>query len=65
MLTNKKEKYMNYDAEKVLMQILRTGKVFSRMSPNGKAMLVEELQKRTGELVGMWGDGANDCTALK
>lgn len=65
MLANKKENYMEYKAEHVLMQMLRTGKVFSRMSPNGKAMLVEEYQKLTGELVGMCGDGANDCTALK
>ena len=65
MLADKKEKYLGYKAEHILTQILRTGKVYSRMSPNGKAMLVEQLQKRTGELVGMWGDGANDCTALK
>ena len=34
------------------------------MTPDQKAMLVEFLQKQ-GQLVGMCGDGANDCGALK
>ena len=65
MLANKNQKYMEYDAKEILEKIIKTGKVFARMSPNAKAMLVEEIQKQTGKLVGMWGDGANDWTALK
>ena len=60
-----KEKYMGYDSQEVLDKFLKSGKVYSRMSPNAKAMLVEELQKQTGKLIGMCGDGANDWTALK
>ena len=54
-----------YPIEYVLQKCIRQGKVFSRMSPNQKALLVRELQKDSGEMVGMWGDGANDCSALK
>jgi cation-transporting ATPase 13A3/4/5 len=35
------------------------------MSPDGKAALVEQLQKYLKQEVGMCGDGANDCNALK
>jgi magnesium-transporting ATPase (P-type) len=52
-------------ASEVLKEILEHGRVFSRMSPKQKALLVEEYQKATGEIVGMCGDGANDCSALK
>jgi len=38
--------------------------VFARMSPEEKATLVDALQN-TGLSVGMCGDGANDCVALK
>jgi len=38
--------------------------VFARMSPESKASLIEALQS-TGVSVGMCGDGANDCVALK
>jgi hypothetical protein len=40
------------------------GVVFARMSPDQKQQLVEMLQK-LGYFVGMCGDGANDCGALK
>lgn len=39
-------------------------KIFARMSPNDKKMLVEFMQS-TGMTVGFCGDGANDCGALK
>lgn len=48
----------------VLEFVLNNGKVFGRMSPNHKVLLVELLQ-RPEILVGMVGDGANDCGALK
>ena len=35
------------------------------MSPEDKASLVESLQKFCKTEVGMCGDGANDCCALK
>lgn len=44
--------------------ILRRGRVFARMSPEHKTLLVEAYQKE-GFNVLMCGDGANDCGALK
>jgi len=35
------------------------------MGPEDKATLVTKLQEFTMEKVGMCGDGANDCAALK
>jgi len=35
------------------------------MGPDLKAELVENMQKILGEEIGMCGDGANDCAALK
>eukprot|EP00794_Sanderia_malayensis_P015960 gene15960-17566_t len=40
------------------------GTIFARMLPSQKAQLVEDLQS-IGYTVGMCGDGANDCGALK
>lgn len=45
-------------------QILVSGKVFARMSPDEKHELVEKLQS-IGYCCGFCGDGANDCGALK
>uniref|UniRef100_A0A4X2M8W2 ATPase 13A5 n=1 Tax=Vombatus ursinus TaxID=29139 RepID=A0A4X2M8W2_VOMUR len=45
-------------------QILVNGAIFARMSPGQKSSLVEEFQK-LNYYVGMCGDGANDCGALK
>ena len=45
-------------------KILIKGTIFSRMSPDQKASLVEDLQT-LGYIVSMCGDGANDCGALK
>ncbi|XP_035400635.1 probable cation-transporting ATPase 13A5 [Cygnus atratus] len=47
-----------------LPKILVNATVFARMSPGQKSSLVEELQK-LDYYVGMCGDGANDCGALK
>lgn len=44
--------------------ILKKATVFARMSPDGKAQLIEAFQNQD-VLVGMCGDGANDCVALK
>lgn len=40
-------------------------KIYSRMSPDHKALLITELQNHSPYMVGMCGDGANDCKALK
>ncbi|XP_005344847.1 probable cation-transporting ATPase 13A5 [Microtus ochrogaster] len=48
----------------MLPKILVNGTVFARMSPGQKSSLVEEFQK-LNYCVGMCGDGANDCGALK
>ena len=45
-------------------RILVCGTIFARMLPDQKAQLVEDLQE-IGFTVGMCGDGANDCGALK
>ena len=39
--------------------------VYARMSPDDKADLVELLQDTMKVQIGMCGDGANDCGALK
>lgn len=49
----------------VLYSVLMKGQIFARMSPDDKARLVTELQKFCRAEVGMCGDGANDCAALK
>ncbi|XP_026542985.1 probable cation-transporting ATPase 13A5 [Notechis scutatus] len=48
----------------LLPKVLLNGTVFARMSPSQKSNLVEEFQK-LDYYVGMCGDGANDCGALK
>ncbi|XP_078523501.1 putative cation-transporting ATPase 13A4 [Lissotriton helveticus] len=48
----------------LLPKFLMNGVIFARMSPRQKASLVEELMK-LDYVVGMCGDGANDCGALR
>ncbi|XP_065604295.1 probable cation-transporting ATPase 13A4 [Cyrtonyx montezumae] len=48
----------------LLPKLLLNATVFARMSPGQKSKLVEEFQK-LDYFVGMCGDGANDCGALK
>ncbi|XP_031452060.1 probable cation-transporting ATPase 13A4 [Phasianus colchicus] len=48
----------------LLPKLLLNATVFARMSPSQKSSLVEEFQK-LDYFVGMCGDGANDCGALK
>lgn len=54
------EKYF-YD---LLPKILMNGTVFARMSPGQKSTIIDEFRK-LDYYVGMCGDGANDCAALK
>ena len=44
--------------------ILKNGRVFARMAPEHKALLVDSLKKE-GFTTLMCGDGANDCSALR
>ena len=50
-----------YDVFKV---VLLHGRVFARMAPEHKALLVEGFKKEKLEVL-MCGDGANDCMALR
>lgn len=61
-IENPKETEENRKLNQALIQ---QAKVFARMSPDHKAMLVEQLQEVLNDMVGMCGDGANDCKALK
>ena len=46
--------------------VLSRANVFARMAPDDKAMLVASFQGALlGQKIGMCGDGANDCAALK
>lgn len=48
----------------IFERIVNKGGIFARMTPDQKLSLVSELQ-RQGHVVGMCGDGANDCGALR
>ncbi|KAK6177645.1 hypothetical protein SNE40_015705 [Patella caerulea] len=48
----------------LMPKICVKGTVFARMAPDQKYQLIENLQK-LDYIVGMCGDGANDCEALK
>jgi cation-transporting ATPase 13A3/4/5 len=49
---------------KTLQVVLEKCRIYARMAPEHKTLLVEKLQN-LNYLVGMCGDGANDCGALK
>ncbi|XP_063297778.1 probable cation-transporting ATPase 13A4 [Pelobates fuscus] len=48
----------------LLPRLLMNGTVFARMSPGQKSTIIDEFRK-LDYYVGMCGDGANDCAALK
>ncbi|XP_069812869.1 probable cation-transporting ATPase 13A4 [Dendropsophus ebraccatus] len=54
------EKHFTY----LLPKLLMNGTVFARMSPGQKAAIIDDFRK-LDYYVGMCGDGANDCAALK
>ena len=56
---------MNTTHPFILNSVLAKARVFARMGPEDKASLVENLQLMLDEQIGMCGDGANDCGALK
>ncbi|XP_060054479.1 probable cation-transporting ATPase 13A4 isoform X3 [Erinaceus europaeus] len=63
-LSGKSFQVINQHFSSLLPKILINGTIFARMSPGQKSTLVEEFQK-LDYFVGMCGDGANDCGALK
>lgn len=52
-------------SKKTLESVLKKALVYARMSPDEKALLVKSLRDYHQVMVGMCGDGANDCAALK
>jgi predicted P-type ATPase len=52
------------DSASQLMQLLKKIKIFARMSPENKSFLVRKFRE-AGHIVGMCGDGGNDCGALR
>ena len=52
-----------HDAD-LFQKVVHKGTIFARMTPDQKLFLVEELQRQKHQ-VGMCGDGANDCGALR
>ncbi|XP_075717883.1 putative cation-transporting ATPase 13A4 isoform X2 [Rhinoderma darwinii] len=63
-LTGKSYQVLTQHFSNLLPKILLNGTIFARMTPKQKSSLIEELQK-LDYFVGMCGDGANDCGALK
>lgn len=53
------------DSQHILKKVLLKAQIYARMSPDDKAKLVNLLQDYCKTEVGMCGDGANDCCALK
>ena len=60
----KKKDILLLSAHEAYRLILKNGRVFARMAPEHKALLVEGL-KDEGFTTLMCGDGANDCSALR
>ncbi|KAM9317144.1 putative cation-transporting ATPase 13A4 [Gastrophryne carolinensis] len=63
-LTGKSYQIISQYFHNLLQNILLNGTIFARMTPKQKSSLVEEFQT-LDYFVGMCGDGANDCGALK
>jgi cation-transporting ATPase 13A3/4/5 len=55
----------NEKSEKILKILMEKAAVFARMHPDEKATMVKNMQGVNNNIVGMCGDGANDCSALK
>ena len=60
----KKKDELFKSAHDAFRLVLKNGRVFARMAPNHKALLVEVFKKE-GFMTLMCGDGANDCSALR
>ncbi|MGM9879265.1 MAG: cation-translocating P-type ATPase [Bacilli bacterium] len=66
--TNNKEGILGEEirtlTDKELAKVLKTVKVFARVTPEDKVRIVTFLQK-TGKVIAMTGDGVNDAPAIK
>ena len=64
------QRYIKYknptlkSVHEIFRLVLKNGKVFARMIPENKALLIEAL-KQEGFTTLMCGDGSNDCLALR
>ena len=63
ILQHVEKKNPNY--VKILDVLLKKGVVYARMHPDEKALMIKKIQDSSSCIVGMCGDGANDCAALK
>lgn len=59
-----KAKRDNIEAMIAIKHLVRKCRIYARMSPENKTLLIGHIQE-CGLIVGMCGDGANDCGALK
>jgi len=50
---------------KLMKILLKKAVIFARMHPDEKALMIKNMQVYRRSMVGMCGDGANDCGALK
>lgn len=55
---------LNTMSDEELRQVVKTKRIFARVSPENKVQLVNAL-KENGEIVAMTGDGVNDAPAIK
>ena len=57
----------NKGNDQIFKKMIEQTQIFARMKPADKTLLIQSLQgmRRSGAFVGMIGDGANDCGALK
>jgi magnesium-transporting ATPase (P-type) len=58
------KKLKDPNIEAILNLVERHGTIFYRMSPSHKMELIKFLKRNSNNIVGMCGDGANDCGAL-